>query len=165
MRADRPFRAAGDADGCAALFRDATRKRDDAIRKRKAAFHLRRCLNGSEGPRAAARARLELDGCNGDEAVRRRIFWFAHERKLPLTEIEKALTCRIHHMGGFAVRHKVSLDWLLIGDLQGLRRMPMQQSPSILTATTVVKLYAELTMEQRRKLSLMIAGLLDEAVS
>jgi hypothetical protein len=68
-------------------------------------------------------------------------------------------------MGGFAVRHKVSLDWLLIGDLQGLRRMPMQQSPSILTATTVVKLCAELTMEQRRKLSLMIAGLLDEAVS
>jgi hypothetical protein len=97
-----------------------------------------------------------------NEAVRRRILWFAHEHKLPPTEIEKALTGRVDHIGAFIKRHGISYDWMLFGDLKGLPRMPMKRSPAIFTPMDVVRLYAELTMEDRRDISLMIAALLNK---
>jgi hypothetical protein len=122
--------------------RIATRRRNARIRKRKTTLHRNARLKGSEGPKAAARARLEIDGCNSDDAVRRRIEWFAHKHKLPPTEIDKAMTCRVDHIGAFAERDEISLDWLLVGDLKGSRRMPMKRSPAIFPATDVIRVYA-----------------------
>jgi hypothetical protein len=63
-------------------------------------------------------------------------------------------------MVDFAKYHEINLDWLLGGDLKGLRRMPLKRSPSIFTVTDVVKVYAELTMDQRRQMTLTLATLL-----
>ena len=38
--------------------------------------------------------------------------------------------------------------------------MPLKRSPSIFTVTDVVKVYAELTMDQRRQMTLTLATLL-----
>jgi hypothetical protein len=104
-------------------------------------------------------------GCNSDEAVRRRILWFAHERKLPPIEIDKAMTCRVDHIGAFARRHEISLDWLLEGNLKGLRQMPVKRSPAIFTATDVIKAYADITMDQRREITLRLAEMITEAAA
>jgi hypothetical protein len=140
--------------------RIATRRHNAAKRKRMAARRKARALvkGGSE----AARTRLENDGACNNEAVRRRILWFAHEHKLAPTEIEKALTGRVDHIGAFIKRHEINYDWMLFGDLKGLRQMPMKRSSAIFTATDVVRLYAELTMQD---ISLMIAALLNKAAA
>lgn len=52
----------------------------------------------------AAATRLEIDGAHSDDAVRRRIRWLAHERKLPTVEIEKAMSCRVDYLAEFGQR-------------------------------------------------------------
>jgi hypothetical protein len=69
--------------------------------------------------------RLQRDGCCSMDAVRRRVQAIAEERKLPPAEFAKLTYKRISttHAMAFCEKHKVSLDWLLYGDLQGLHRM------------------------------------------
>jgi hypothetical protein len=142
--------------------RVATRRLNAAIRERRRKVRLR----GSLGPELAARTRLEIDGAGRGEAVQRRILWLAHERKLAPAEIEKAMTCRLHHLAAFIKRQNLSYDWLLYGDLKGLQRMHVKkQSPAILTVTDVVKLYSELTAEQRREITMRLAELLAETAA
>jgi hypothetical protein len=55
-------------------------------------------------------------------AIGARIDLIAHERGLPRSEIKKAKSsdeAQIH----FALRHDLSVDWLIFGDLRGLLRM------------------------------------------
>jgi hypothetical protein len=134
--------------------RIATRRRNAAIRERRQKARLR----GSLGAEQAARTRLEVDGAGRSEAVQRRILWLAHERKLAPVDIAKAMTCKLHHLAEFIKRHEISYDWLLYGDLKGLRQKPVEkQSPAIFTAADIVKLYAELSMEDRRQITRKLA--------
>jgi hypothetical protein len=62
------------------------------------------------------------------DAVRRRVRAFAQERNLQPAEFAKLMHKRVSTRAAmaFCEKHKVSLDWLLYGDLQGLRRMTQE---------------------------------------
>jgi hypothetical protein len=135
-----------------------TRRRNASIRKRKREDRHRR------DQELVAKTRLAMDGAASSDAIRRRILWLAHERKSAPADIYKAMTCRLDHPAGFIKHQNPSYDWLLYGELKGLLRMPAnKQSPAILTVADVIKLYAELTMEQRREMSLRLAEMVSDA--
>ena len=69
--------------------------------------------------------RLKRDGAHSLDAIRRRVRAIAQERNLQPTDIAKLMHKRISTPNALAFcdKHKVSLDWLLCGDLKGLRRM------------------------------------------
>jgi hypothetical protein len=75
--------------------------------------------------RRKAADRLKRDGAHSMDAVRRRVRAIAEERELPPADIAKLMYKRVstRHAMAFAEKHKISLDWLLCGDLQGLHRM------------------------------------------
>jgi hypothetical protein len=60
-------------------------------------------------------------------AIRQRIRLIANERRLSNDQIAKALTCKDDALLQFADDHKISLDWLICGDLAGLQRMKRWQ--------------------------------------
>ena len=78
--------------------------------------------------RRKAADRLSRDGCHSMDAVRRRVRAIAEERNLEPAEFAKLMYERISttYALAFCEKHKVSLDWLLCGDLQGLRRMTQE---------------------------------------
>ena len=69
--------------------------------------------------------RLQRDGCCSMDAVRRRVRAIAQERNLQPADIAKLMHKRMSttHAMAFCEKNKVSLDWLLRGDLEGLHRM------------------------------------------
>ena len=75
--------------------------------------------------------RLCEAGATSTQAVQARIRAFAHERGLPPEEIHKLMYKRpaTGHIIDFCRKHKVNADWLLYGDLQGLRIMTTGQQP------------------------------------
>jgi hypothetical protein len=134
-----------------------TRRSNAAKRKRMRARREARIL--AKGGPEAARQRLDSDGASSNEAIWRRILWFANEHKLPPAEIQEAMAGRLDNVTDFIQRHGISYDWMFLGDLKGLLRMPMKQSPHIFKVTDVARFYAELTMEQRRQITLTLATL------
>jgi hypothetical protein len=72
--------------------------------------------------RKTPQGRLTEDGASTNAAMRRRIQVIAHERRLQPSEVAKALTCRTFEVLKFAERHRISVDWLIHGDLKGLLR-------------------------------------------
>src|SRR5258706_11787226 len=88
-----------------------------------------------------ARERLERDGAHSSDALRRRVRAIAQERNLPPADIAKLMYKRINTRDVmlFCEKHKVSCDWLLCGDLQGLRRMTRDEiafRPVLLASST-----------------------------
>jgi len=81
--------------------------------------------------RRKAADRLRRDGAHSMDAIRRRVRAIAQERNLQPADITKLMHKRISNQPrlAFAEKHKISLDWLLCGDLKGLQRM-MQARPS-----------------------------------
>jgi hypothetical protein len=79
----------------------------------------------ADAARRKAVDRLKQDGAHSLDAIRRRVRAIAQERNLPPADIAKLMHKRIitAHVMAFCEKHKVSADWLLCGDLQGLRRM------------------------------------------
>jgi hypothetical protein len=75
--------------------------------------------------RQAALRRLERDGAHSMDALRRRVRAIAQERNLQPADIAKLMYKRISttHAVAFCEKHKISMDWLLCGDLKGLQRM------------------------------------------
>jgi hypothetical protein len=75
--------------------------------------------------RRKAADRLARDGAHSMDAIRRRVQAIAQERNLQPADIAKLMHKRIStsHAVAFCEKHKISLDWLLCGDLQGLHRM------------------------------------------
>jgi hypothetical protein len=58
------------------------------------------------------------------EAMRTRIRLVASERGLPESEIRPVISRLAHEeVARFVTKHRLSYDWLLCGDLQGLLRM------------------------------------------
>jgi len=79
----------------------------------------------ANGALIRARNRLRRDGCSSDAAMRRRVLLLAAERNLPPAEYAKLLHKRImtKSITDFCEKHNVSMDWLIYGDLKGLKRM------------------------------------------
>jgi hypothetical protein len=79
----------------------------------------------ANGARRRAADRLVRDGCHSTDAVRRRVLALAAERNLAPADYAKLLHKRISAAPAvdFCEKHKVSMDWLLCGNLQGLQRM------------------------------------------
>ncbi len=75
--------------------------------------------------RRKAADRLHRDGGNSMDAIRRRVRAIAQERNLQPAEFAKLMHKRISttHAMAFCEKHKISMDWLLCGDLKGLQRM------------------------------------------
>jgi hypothetical protein len=82
----------------------------------------------ADGARRRAIDRLERDGCHSTDAVRRRVLALAAERNLAPADYSKLLHKRIGSSAAvdFCDKYKVSLDWLLCGDLKGLQRMTQE---------------------------------------
>lgn len=96
--------------------------------------------------------RLRRDGCCSMDAVRRRVRALAEERNIPPADYPKLMHKRIMtaHALAFCEKHKVSLDWLLYGDLKGLQRMTQRarvERPEISEAERkeLVSLYCALS--------------------
>jgi hypothetical protein len=61
------------------------------------------------------------DAASSKDAIRTRIRLIAAERRLPESEIKKAMgRLLVHDVMRFAQKHRVNMDWLLCGDLKGL---------------------------------------------
>jgi hypothetical protein len=73
----------------------------------------------------AAFRRLAREGAHSTAAMQRRVRAIAQERNLPPADFAKLMHKRITTPAvmAFCKKHKVSFDWLLCGDLQGLHRM------------------------------------------
>ena len=65
------------------------------------------------------------------EPLRNRILLIASERDLPKEDVSRALKAsprRGDYLVDFAIAHNINLDWLILGDLRGLRRMKLGPS-------------------------------------
>jgi hypothetical protein len=72
-------------------------------------------------PEFAACDRLTNDGASSSAAIRRRIALIAAERHLDPSETKALLKGRwltLRHLGLFAEKHDLRVDWLLCGDLK-----------------------------------------------
>jgi hypothetical protein len=80
-----------------------------------------------------ARKRLVRDGCQTNAAMRRRLLALATERNLSPAEYAKLMHKRVitGSILDFCKKHEVSLDWLMHGDLQGLKRMKRFVAPIV----------------------------------
>jgi hypothetical protein len=78
--------------------------------------------------RRKAADRLERDGAHSMDAVRRRVLALAQERNLAPADYAKLMHERIGTANAvdFWDKCKISLDWLLCGDLKGLQRMTQE---------------------------------------
>jgi hypothetical protein len=85
----------------------------------------------AEVSKRKARERLHRDGSDSTPAMQRRIQALAAERSIPPADFAKLLHKRVgmNAVAAFCEKHKVSMDWLLCGDLKGLLRT-MQGCPS-----------------------------------
>ncbi len=100
--------------------------------------------------------RLQRDGCCSMNAVRRRVLALAAERNIPPAEYAKLMYKRVstRHAMAFAEKHKISLDWLLCGDLKGLQRMTQEakaEPPEIPEARRkeIMQLFSALTPQKQ----------------
>ena len=106
-----------------------------------------------------ARERLHRDGSDSTPAMQRRIQALAAERSIPPADFAKLLHKRVgmNAVAAFCEKHKVSMDWLLSGDLQGLRRMTRDEialrSRSVLTPDEVRRAYESLGEKDRAFIS------------
>jgi hypothetical protein len=80
--------------------------------------------------RRKAANRLRSDGAHSTDAVRRRVRAIAQERNLEPADYAKLMYMRIStaHAVAFCDKHKISMDWLLYGDLKAFHRQEMQRS-------------------------------------
>jgi hypothetical protein len=74
----------------------------------------------ANGALRKARDRLDRDGCHSTDAVLRRALALAAERNLAPADYAKLMHKRIGSANAvdFCEKHKVSMDWLLCGDLR-----------------------------------------------
>jgi hypothetical protein len=85
-----------------------------------------------------ARARLVRDGCCTDAAMRRRLSALAAERNLPPAEYAKLLHKRVMTKSilDFCEKPNVSIDWLMYGDLKGLKRTAQRKTQELFSVAT-----------------------------
>lgn len=115
--------------------------------------------------------RLHKDGADSTAAVRRRIALIAAERNLDPSETNAVLKGRwltVYHLKEFVDKHRVSVDWLLCGDLKGRLRMARKEvtnespkSEAAVTAEEFRALVDIMTTEQQQWLLSMMREIVD----
>jgi hypothetical protein len=96
---------------------------------------------GTRVARRKAMDRLKRDGALSREAIRRRLQWVAHDRKLAPAEITKAM--RTRNIVAFCKKHGVSLDWVLYGNLQDHPKRSWERR-TVLTSDEIRRAYESL---------------------
>jgi len=78
----------------------------------------------ADAARQRAFRRLERDGAHSTAALQRRVRALAEERNIPAADIHKLMYKRpsTPDVMVFCEKYNVNFDWLLCGDLLGLRR-------------------------------------------
>lgn len=87
--------------------------------------------------RQRAFRRLERDGAHSTTALQRRVRALAQERNIPPADIHKLMYKRIstRDVIVFCEKYNVNCDWLLCGDLKGLKLMIQDQHLSTMQST------------------------------
>jgi hypothetical protein len=73
--------------------------------------------------RKTAEGRLSTDGAYATENIRRRLRWLAHERKIPADRLPKVKCVPTEELSDFVQMHNINWNWLIGGDIKGLRDM------------------------------------------
>jgi hypothetical protein len=109
-----------------------------------------------------ARARLVRDGCHTDAAMRRRLLALTTERNLPPAEYAKLLHKRImtKSITDFCEKHNVSMDWLIYGDLKGLKRTAEWKKQELCSVATT----REMARAQQQEYARLYCELSNDAV-
>jgi hypothetical protein len=99
--------------------------------------------------------RLERDGAHTTGALQRRLRALVAERDIPPPDYAKLMHKRIitGNMLAFCKKHNVSADWLMCGDLKGLRRMKHEHKAAaayVPTIEDVSKLYDALPPDVKK---------------
>jgi hypothetical protein len=79
-------------------------------------------------PKIAAIHRLTDDGASSNATIRKRIALIAAERNLDPSETQalmKGRWLKLYHLGQFAEKHHLRLDWLISGNLKAHPRGPV----------------------------------------
>src|SRR5579859_6488750 len=121
----------------------------------------------ADNARRKAFDRLERDGAHTTAALQRRVRALAAERNIPPAAFHKLMYKRIRtgDIMTFCKKYKVSFDWLLAGDLKGLKRMMeervLQPAPAP-RASRFMEKYRQLPPEQQSIVAATIDRLLLE---
>jgi hypothetical protein len=115
--------------------RVATRQRNAAQRARK----RKERLCSSMAPVSTPFERLERDGAHSTFSMQRRVKALAYEINIPPADFHKLMYKRPdgYAIHVFCEKYKVSYDWLLAGDLKGLRRMTQARQSAIASTRTI----------------------------
>jgi hypothetical protein len=99
-----------------------------------------------------ARNRLQNDGCSSDDAFRKRVLLLAAERGFPPAEYAKLMRkrCPMKPITEFCRKHNVSLDWLMDGDLKGLKRTAEWKTQELFSVATTREMAAAQQQEYAR---------------
>jgi hypothetical protein len=93
--------------------------------------------------RKTPRGRLSADGAASATATRQRIRAIGYDWQLPPDDVAKALkpgNRATDELYDFAQRYRLSLDWLIWGDLKGLQRMTNERRARRLMTTTSMEI-------------------------
>ncbi len=77
-----------------------------------------------EGAELKAYGRI-LKAGSKEKAIRRRIALIAQERRLPKADVRRAMRASVrrgHALIDFAIHYGINLDWLICGDIRGLKK-------------------------------------------
>jgi hypothetical protein len=121
----------------------------------------------ADNARRKAIDRLERDGAHSRAAMQRRVRALAQERNIPPVDIHKLMYKRpsTETILVFCKKHKVSFDWLLAGDLKGLKRMTQDQHLSRAKSKpkSLKEKLARLSKSQREVVRKVVDQLLESA--
>jgi hypothetical protein len=95
--------------------RTRTRRRNAAKRRRLAA---ERATTGEE--------RLNADGASNSVMIYKRLLWLAQRRGIPVADVPRVGPAMTIQLKDFCLKHGVSFDWMLTGELPALRDMLRQ---------------------------------------
>jgi hypothetical protein len=98
---------------------------------------------------------------NFKEAMRRRIKDIAAARDIPDDEIRPVLSLRHRHIGEFATKYGVNLEWLLEGEGRIFKKDPIKLSPNM-TGSEFAAVVATMPIADQQAISTMVRELLQE---
>jgi hypothetical protein len=122
----------------------------------------------ADAARRRAFDRLKRDGAHSTAALQRRVRALAEERNIPTADIHKLMYKKpnVHSIMVFCEKYKVSFDWILAGDLRGLREMSQSartvQAERKEVASRMVEKYNRLPSELQKIVETTVDRLLEQ---
>jgi hypothetical protein len=119
----------------------------------------------ADNARRKAFDRLERDGAQSTAALQRRVRTLADERNIRPADIHKLMYERpsTEAVLAFCKKQKLSFDWLLAGDLKGLKRMTQERQVAAASRETFKEKLARLSKSQREVVFQVVDQLLEGA--